>query len=661
MVANLQAARVGSGGVSIPVILQDPDTRQAFAKLRADVAQASKDLKVKPQIDYEETQFVRSLQTSLRKIERENAKIRVAVELDEKGLATAAVRAGAITQQQLSAARAGQPAAPLRAGFSGVEAEIRGVMASEIRSMRNAARAETVRAEANRRLYGEPVEVERFRSYDGAGQLMSARAGSGSEGIAARIANAGGVPGVADTPAGARASLAAANRLYQERMDLEKKFLDQMKAEEGGEDGDGEAKRLRKVWRAGRAPSRAADYGGIFGALKAVGIFDGAMRIAGTSAYDANQRFTIGAAGANSQAGMQASVNLAESWKSTPVIGSIVKLFDEASGFTRALKVRMEANLDIRSAAVDAARLTRSRTLGAEAEGKEELQGMVDKYGQNGIVIDDAGERVSAQGFGSATNQATRSALSAYVAKKVNVAARVARARAELNAEQDVMRARIAATGLDTARDPREAARVAMRAENKAAADLAEPELQELTQRLGDARYKKMVADQNRSLWADTFGSQTRIAASQMRVNNHGLSLDDENAFTTLRGYDAAITAAPEAGGYKARARMDALAGARALQASLVVRGGGNADIVDLATHSAASDPFNIRPETMARVRAQRMTSAYVKKMGGDDALNLNASLSPGESVSTPTQKIIQLLSAMVELLGRSAVIPQQS
>lgn len=566
MVAFNQSARVGSGGITYTV---GADTSQIRRDL-ADLAKFAKEQKLKPEIDFEQTALVRGLESVRRRIQREQVKIQIVAELDQRGLADAAMKAGAITRAQLDAVR----------GTSG-RPDINGPMAAvpvphwlQVRRQLEAAREDYAKKNPPAQADGDPLD-----------QLAEARRG------------------------------------------------------------------------ARRAPSQAAGTGMLGGALKAGGALYAISQLLETGISAARFGNASAMAGsANPQAALTGQIGMVNAAKDIPLVGKLVTLYDEATGLTRSLRTRIEAVSDIRSASVAMAATTRSPIRLLEAQNAAHLAEMRERYAAQGIDITESGGYIHGTGRGAVSPEAQRAAVGAYAANRSAQEEALYRARIEMRVGQNVTRADIEAEGLAKDLKPFAAARRRLGAETDATARLAPPEMQELMKRLGQARMDRQLAERNRELGFAQFGSETRTAASQIRVRNRGQFFADEGTLTELRGIQEDIDRAPEEGGFKSRARVEGLARARAVRAGLNVRGGGVVGQTNLAT-DLVGDPFNLLPELKARGRAQRMADSFIKNLGGTGSGDLGAARTSdtGQNASVPSLlgAILQTLDAIEDSLGR--------
>ncbi len=137
---------------------------------------------------------------------------------------------------------------------------------------------------------------------------------------------------------------------------------------------------------------------------------------------------------------------------------------------------------------------------------------------------------------------------------------------------------------------------------------------------------KAQQNNMGRAVSVARYNMQTSIGASQYRVNNFGMSLEDEAAFNLTRKVRQNIILAPkekikdENGkpiDMDELARIQGLGELRAFKASLMVRGGGIVGQTNMAT-DLVGDPFGIMPQTLARERAMGIVNKEMGQIGGE-------------------------------------------
>ncbi len=434
MVAALNTARLGSGGISIPVVADLDSLRANIANAKQIVAEASKTMKVKVNYDADETAILRGVKSQIKKLEAQINKEQINVRLQQFGILPAP---------------SATPGRPTIANW-------------------------------------QPPDSYR--------------------------------------------TIALAHEEYKKRQNLEAKFSKQLEDEATGGGGGGGAGRvgnLRSLLRGGiygYAASRIAE--GVSGLSHATQGFG----VAGSSdPYLRNQGLASGIQGLGS----------------IPVIGNVVKAFDDLLGVTKSLNSQMQTRLDVEHQAVARAQLGGDAFSSAASESAEEQRAL-------------QRERESTSRSGK-----VRSILAGQLFPGLNVFS-------------DMM-----------TKD-----------------DLAAQ----------DERQKEIAATAKLRLAYLRVDSNTRIGLNELRVRNRGLHLEDEDALGAIRGVDANITRATTPEG-KHRAALEGISSLRALKASYTVRGGGMAASANLRT-DLIGDPYNLHPETQARIRAENMTDQALGKLG---------------------------------------------
>ncbi len=696
MPGPLESARVGSGGITAHIGFNMD--RQELLKVLGDAKKTTadyfKEMKGKVVVDVDENATMKAMRKMLGQIESEIGKTNAKLRLQAAGLIPGTVqqairplspgaimpgqglRGGLVPESFNRAAPPELRASPELYGLAGISNPaqaggiaatkdvygLAGLVAPHATAERNALakeiqriRRDTAKYAAKVALFGEDAvhvaQLGGMHNFDSmVGLTSSARFGATS-------GREGRFSGMSDVPMSpefqARQSLKEAQKQTSLRADAEAKFAKELEeeTEENKQSRNGGGGRSSGGHR--RALSYARDV--LFVGRQAERILSAAGDI-GAGYLHSNRLQGIG----NTQATVAGRLLEQQTSNSLPFVGPLFKIVDELQNISRGLQAQTMANQDIRNSVVESARLTFNPVFATEAQSREMIQQSQDKYAMLGIDVNKKGLSAFGEGNLPATD-AEYLAIRAHRGLVENRGKVDARALLESKAENYQRSARTAGDVLRSRQQPWLAKLTEFDAETEVLVRLGDPAKQEAIRKERGAMRMALSAERERGLGSETFNSQINIAANEMRVKNKGLNLENEQALRLIGGLQNAIDIAPEEGGFRRRAQLTALSSARAFKASLMVRGGGVVGQSNLFTQATQNaDPFNIEPQSKARLEAMGEINQYIRSMGGDRAFNQQQAKSvkdfnPGDLLIT-VEKIYEVIRDTV-LTGKPKVI----
>jgi hypothetical protein len=514
MVAPLSSARIGGSGIVLGVGVDVETLRAAIPTLNARIKQISEGLKLKPEIDFEQTAVKRALGKLRSQLTNEIVKVQVQAEAGNLGLAQRPVYQEPPNFDQ----GFGSYGPSVRGRFGTRDAQFRGAQAAILRGVRNdtaRARADETMKAAREAIFGKPYEyIEEPEDVGIHGPAVRGRFSQRESAIRA---------GAADE----------IRRMRRET--LKAQVRERLFGPEEDEDKPG----------SGLGSLRGLLRGGAFGYAAH---FTGQLA---NAALDTGRGVGLSMS-SDPVLSAQGKLGTLQGLASIPVIGSLFSAFDKLTGASEALNEKIKTRLALEGFGVASAQVGGDQFSIARAETVK-------------AHIDLVREREKIEIEGDQSLERAQKVDAFFNGKGIGAAAAVRARTAGLLAGKDLEISNLA--------------------------------------KLGGTRMQLL-----------RFDSDTRIGLSEMRVQNRGLHLDDEDALGNIRGVESSIRRATSREG-KNRAMLEGVASLRAFRAGLEVRGGGMAAVTNIAT-DLFGDPYNLNPETQARLRAAGMTDSALGKIG---------------------------------------------
>jgi len=328
----------------------------------------------------------------------------------------------------------------------------------------------------------------------------------------------------------------------------------------------------------------------------------------------------------------QGTMGILKGAEDIPILGHVVKGFNDMTGITASLETQIRAIQNIEARQVSIARLTRDPTVATGAEIAAERRAMareLETAKSNRTANTVVGSLFGGPGGGMAAYRSGTDAINAVnseiaaaqpeFAERIRVAGieRSAMRRAPKNeAYATFLRSggRDPATGAYQDPQPMAADRFALNAS--------------LTERLDSAPIfmRSIVAKSNALMKASLDESQKRLMdrigrATNASITTSGLQMLNSGGtiaagtYARLASLDENIRETPTEGGLRDMARNAALAEAGAMRESLAIHGGATVGASNVALQRMG-DPYNLIPMVRDRASAYAIADSYAGKRG---------------------------------------------
>lgn len=356
--------------------------------------------------------------------------------------------------------------------------------------------------------------------------------------------------------------------------------------------------------RPGRTPSNGGM--GLRGAVRLGGYaYAARLGLESVSALAQYGTASDAAHSSSSAASLQGQLAQFQSAENIPGLGRIVKAFDDITRTSLKLQSTMKGEEGLREHAVAMAGLSRSPIGDLKAKGERRIFDTIAEYEASGV-----------------STPASRAHIAGVVQEEK---AKLDRSTFELANQIGGLDFQVGNIRQASARQPRSAMRAALVDAGQREWRLnANPDIRQELSNVAAAKLAAFDVDTKRQRDLADYNTATGIGAAQIRINNKGVAMEDENAFLAVRRVLSTIDQANLEGGDKRRAKFAGLAELRGLKSGLSVRGGGITGATNLAT-DLVGDPFNLMPETQARLRAGSAYDAGLKRIGEAGAAQIPA------------------------------------